>query len=98
MDNYSSPNCDRLRRSVSKIIKRLLGGAIKITDRQHMVSCLVYIGAVKDNSGTGMVSNHIIFHFVWKSMWLSVGFIRIRKNGPKVNSQPMLKKKDDSSG
>ena len=48
MDNYSSPNCDRLRRSVFKIIKRLLGG-IKITDRQHMVSCSVYIGAVKDN-------------------------------------------------
>ena len=32
-----------------KIIKRLLDRAIKTTDRQQMVPCLVYIGAVKDN-------------------------------------------------
>ena len=49
MDNYSLPNCDRLGRSVCKIITRLLGVAIKTTDRQLKATCLVYIAAVKDN-------------------------------------------------
>ena len=49
MDDYSLPKCDRLGRSVCKIITRLFGGAIKTTDRQQKITCLVYIGAVKDN-------------------------------------------------
>ena len=49
MDDYSSPKCDSLGRSICKIITRLFGGAIKTTDRQQKITCLVYIGAVKDN-------------------------------------------------
>lgn len=49
MDDYSSPKCDSLGRSVCKIITRLFSGAIKTTDRQQKITCLVYIGAVKDN-------------------------------------------------
>ena len=67
-----------------------------------MVTCLVYIGAVMQGqwdsrSGTGMVANHIIFHFVWKNMWLSVGLIGIRKTDQEVNRQ-IIKKKDNTSG
>ena len=49
MDDYSSPKCDSLGRSICKIITRLFGGAIKTTDRQQKITCLVYIGAVKGN-------------------------------------------------
>ena len=60
MDNYFSPNCDHLGRGVCRIIKRLLGGAIKITDRQQMVTCLEYIGAVKDNR------SHVVVPAWWQ--------------------------------
>ena len=80
-----------------KIIKRLLGGAVKTTDRQQMVSCLVYIGAVKDNG------IHIVVPAWWQIILSSTllgqtcgcqwGFIGIRKTDQEVNSQAMLKKR-----
>ena len=84
-----------------KIIKRLLDGAIKTTDRQQMVSCLVYIGAVKDNG------SHVVVQAWWQIILSSTlfgqtcgcqwGFIGIRNTDQEVNRQAMLKKKDDSS-
>lgn len=49
MDNYSSANCDRVGRSISEIITRLLGGAKNTTDSQRKIACLVYIGAIRDD-------------------------------------------------
>ena len=86
MDDYSSSNCDHLGRSVCKIIKRRLGRAIKTTDRQQMVSCLVYIGAVKDNG------SHVVVRHGGKSYYLPLcldkhvvvsGVYRYSKNGPR---------------
>ena len=61
-----------------------------------MVSCLVYIGAVKDNGIHIVVPAwwQIIYYFplcLDKHVVVS-GVYRYSKNGPKVNSQPMLKK------
>ena len=72
MNDDSSLNCDHLGRSVCKIIKRLLGGAIKTTDRQQMVTCLVYIGAVKDNG------IHVVVQAWWQIILSSTLFGQAR--------------------
>ena len=75
---------------------------MKAADRQQKVTCLVYIGAVKDNG------IHIVVT-AWLQIILSSTLfgqacgcqwgIDIRKTDQEVNSQSMLKKKkDDSSG
>ena len=74
-----------------------------MTDRQHMVSCLVYIGAVKDNG------IHIVVPAWWQIILSSTLFGQtcgchwslsvFEKRTKKLTaSQPMLKKKDNSSG